>query len=136
MMSSRRASWIALAIGASVTVFWLAACARYIENALGWPALLTLPPHDLGLLAAGATAPLAFVWLVLLYLVRGFTAGDDVRALRARIEALTYPAEGSAARVREITKSLKEQSTDLSAVSKEILDRLDSQGDAFRSARR
>ncbi len=132
MTKSRRASWIALAIGASVSVFWLAVCARYLETAFGWDALMKAPAHELGLLVAGATAPLAFVWLVLLYLVRGFTAGEDVRALRIRIEALTYPAEGSAARVREITKSLKEQSTDLSSVSNEILGRLDAQGNAFR----
>ncbi len=132
MTKSRRASWIALAIGISVTVFWLAASARYVESTFGWDTVREVRLHELGLLVAGVTAPLAFLWLLLLYLVRGFTAGEDVRALRLRIEALTYPAEGSAERVREITKSLKEQSSELSSVSNEILGRLETQGKAFR----
>ena len=41
MTKSRRASWIALVIGASVTVFWLAISARYLESAFGWDALMT-----------------------------------------------------------------------------------------------
>ena len=48
MTKSRRASWIALVIGASVTVFWVATCARYIESAFGWEAVMTVPPHELG----------------------------------------------------------------------------------------
>ena len=132
MTKSRRATWIALVIGAPVTVFWLIVSARYVETVIGWEALIRMPPHELGLLVAGATAPLAFLWLLLLYLVRGFTASEDVRALRTGIEGLTYPAEGSAGRVREITASLKEQSTDLSIVSNEILGRLEAQGNAFR----
>ena len=61
MTKSRRASWIALAIGFLVTVFWLTASVRYVESTFGWGALREVRLHELGLLVAGATAPLAFV---------------------------------------------------------------------------
>ncbi len=57
MTKSRRASWIALVIGASVTVFWLAISARYLESAFGWDAV------NYAVIAPVLVAFLATSWL-------------------------------------------------------------------------
>ncbi|TDI25359.1 MAG: hypothetical protein E2P06_05020, partial [Acidobacteria bacterium] len=72
MRKAQLASVVALVAGGLLTLLWMGACARYVEGSIGWERLQSAPPHELALLVAGTTAPLAFVWLLLLYLVRGF----------------------------------------------------------------
>ncbi len=132
MRKARLASVVALVVGGLLTLLWLGACARYVEGVIGWERLQSAPPHELALLVAGAATPLAFVWLLLLYLVRGFTISEETAALLARLEAMTYPAEGSAERVAAITDSLEEQASTLSEASDGILGRLEALRNSFR----
>ena len=131
MRKARLAGVVALVVGGLITLLWLGACARYVEGVLGWQGLLSRPPRELALLAAGAAAPLAFVWLLLLYLVRSFTVDAQTRLLLRRFEEMTYPAEGSARRVAQITQSLKDQADTLSSVSDELLRRMEALSNAF-----
>ncbi len=104
MRKAGLANVVALVVGGLLTLLWLGACARYVEGVIGWERLQSAPPHELALLIAGAATPLAFVWLLLLYLVRGFTISETTGALLARLEAMTYPAEGmSSVRIRLIS---------------------------------
>ena len=53
--------------GLLLTAAWLVLCAYYVDFYVGWDNLLLLLPHEIGAFFAGAFAPLAFLWLVLLY---------------------------------------------------------------------
>ncbi len=53
--------------GLLLTAAWLVLCAYYVDFYIGWDNLLLLLPHEIGAFFTGAFAPLAFLWLVLLY---------------------------------------------------------------------
>ena len=77
----RRATAIATSIGGVLTLGWLGVCAWYITEYVGWGNINVFLPHELALSVAGTIAPLAFVWLLLLYVVRSFAIDDDTAAL-------------------------------------------------------
>ena len=92
-------------------------CADYIGEQIGWDNLFFLLPHELGIFIAGVFAPLAFLWLVLLYAVVGRRLAHTRDLLAARLDALTYPAEDAESRVALVSAALRVQAQELSAVS-------------------
>lgn len=63
-------AWMVV-VGGALSALWLLLCADYIGEQIGWDNLFGLLPHELGIFIAGVFAPLAFLWLVLLYAVVG-----------------------------------------------------------------
>ncbi len=104
----RRATAIATAVGGVLTAGWLGICAWYTTEYVGWGNLPAFLPHELALSVAGVVAPLAFVWLFLLYVVRSFAISDDTTALLGHLDAMVYPAEDAETNVARISGSLRQ----------------------------
>ena len=64
-------------VGAGISFLWLALCAFYVSENVGWAAIWDFLPNEIGVFLAGVFAPLAFVWLALAYIGR---SGDLRRA--------------------------------------------------------
>ena len=65
-MGRKRAAYTI--IGLAVSACWLTLVTIYINDEIGWDNLVLMLPHEIGFTLSGVFAPLAFVWLVLLYL--------------------------------------------------------------------
>ena len=104
-------------VGLVISGCWLTLVALYIGDQIGWENLALMLPHEIGFTLAGVFAPLAFVWLFLIYLGADSELSDTVVELRRRLDQLVYPSESSAARVEAVTKSLREQAEQLTAAS-------------------
>ena len=104
-------------VGIAASVLWLWLAADYIGEQIGWDNLFFLLPHEIAIFVAGVFAPLAFLWLVLLYLAVGRRLAVTRDLLAARLDALTYPAEDAETRVAQVSAALRAQAQDLSAAS-------------------
>ncbi|HSR54818.1 MAG TPA: hypothetical protein VLN73_01155, partial [Alphaproteobacteria bacterium] len=58
---------ICLVGGTLASAAWLGAVASYLTREVGWDNLFYMLPHELGAFFAGVFAPLAFLWLALIY---------------------------------------------------------------------
>ena len=82
---------IILITGIVVTIAWCGTVGFYITTQIGWDALAFLLPHELGAFSAGVFAPLAFLWLMLVYLAGRARVTDVAVALEKRLGQLIYP---------------------------------------------
>lgn len=72
---------VLFAAAGAFTSIWLGGAIVYISSALGWGALLALPPSDLALVVTGTFGPLAALWLVVAFVQQGFLAHRHERIL-------------------------------------------------------
>ncbi|MBT7526780.1 MAG: hypothetical protein HN658_05730, partial [Rhodospirillales bacterium] len=106
---------IILITGIVVTIAWCGTVGFYITTQIGWDALAFLLPHELGAFSAGVFAPLAFLWLMLVYLAGRARVTDVAVALEKRLDQLIYPADEADQRIKEVVDTLERHGTDLAA---------------------
>ena len=113
-----------LTIGATVlTLAWLSGAYLYVANDLGFDALATLLPHEVGGLFAGIATPVALLWIVAAVYERARIYQGEARALRWHLSRFTYPSEMATGRVSDIAEHLRLQARQLTESSEEAVDR-------------
>ena len=100
-----------------LTILWLVGCAWYVSANIGWEALSTFLPHELGAFCAGVFAPPAFLWLLVAYLRRGADFDEAAGQIRQGMSRLTYPVDEATDRVESISEALSRQADMLSAAT-------------------
>ncbi len=120
--AGRAVRW--LLSGPALGLAWLLACVAYFHYGIGWEVLPVLLPHEIAGFLAGSIAPVALIWLVTTYRRRGIALERTLGALQHTLAQLTYPAEDSEGRVREITDALRRQSEMLTGASDHALSRV------------
>ncbi|QEX24339.1 hypothetical protein FRZ61_42800 [Hypericibacter adhaerens] len=116
-MTAKGGRWLGAAVGLVLTVAWLALVWTYVDREIGWNNVGGMLPHELGAAMAGAFAPLAFLWLLLLYWIRGRDLADAGAAINRQLGLLTFPDETAATRVEAAGAVLKRQAEALRSAS-------------------
>lgn len=101
----------------AITLLWLVLCVWYVSTRIGWGALGTFLPHELGGFFAGIFAPPAFFWLLVAYLRRSADFTETAGHIRQGMSRLTYPADEAADRVEVISEALSRQADMLSTAT-------------------
>jgi len=103
--------------GAGATVAWLGLSVWYVQAYLGWAFLGALLPHEVPALVAGVMVPLAFLWLILVFVRPRRELRHHTETLRRQLALLTYPAEAAESRIRIVADLLHEQTDMLNRAS-------------------
>lgn len=114
-------SWLAnnlhrLMIG--VSVLWFGIVLIYITQFFGWSNLFLMMPDEFGGFLAGVTLPLAIIWVVMAYIDRGSSFKNEAKFLRAYMNQLVYPEEGTAKTAKAMTDAIRFQIVELQEVTK------------------
>jgi hypothetical protein len=86
--------------GWATTVIWLLLCALFLYN--DWASAAGMKFNEWGDFLAGASAPLAFLWLVIGYFQQGEELGQNTKALKQQERALQL-------QVDELSQSVEQQ---------------------------
>src|SRR5690606_10875233 len=118
-------------IGAVISIAWLGVCALYIQNSVGWRNLWQVLPHELGGFIAGASAPLAFLWLLLLNLWRGTAIRLHAAALHHVLLDLSYPTPEAERRVSALAGALRRQAREMEEAAQSATDKIATLGETM-----
>ena len=80
-------------LGLGLTGLWILLGAIYISGTVGWGQFSTLSPELMGNFLEGASAPLAFLWLVIGYFLQQKELEQNTEALRAQAIEIRRSAE-------------------------------------------
>ena len=143
--AARRAQRRATVIASGTSLAWVLIALVFIASngSQGELAGLTLP--EVAMLVAGIAAPLAVIWLVVIFVRRNSDLREHTDMLRQQLDLLTYPAADAELRVRGVAESLRTQAEELNRVtdtatiqmeklSKTLASRTDSLAEASESA--
>jgi len=75
-----------IALGAAITLFWIALGIVYLFGKVGWITFINLPTGDIGSFLEGAFAPLAFLWLVIGHFMQQKEITANTDAIRQQQE--------------------------------------------------
>lgn len=120
--------------GLLLTAAWLVLCAYYVDFYVGWDNLLLLLPHEIGAFFAGAFAPLAFLWLVLLYYGGGGRierAARQTDKLRRQYRELASAANTAQVQVTKLGDAFQKRSQELLARSESAVTNVHEAGEAL-----
>ncbi len=101
-----------------VTVVWFAIVLIYITQFFGWSNLFLMMPDEFGGFLAGATLPLALIWVGMAYVDRSAAFKREAKFLRAYMNQLVYPEEGGAATAKAMSEAIRSQVSELQEVTK------------------
>ena len=101
-----------------VSVIWFAVLHIYITQLFGWSNLFLMMPDEFGGFLAGVTLPLAIIWVVMAYIDRGSSFKREAKFLRAYMNQLVYPEEGSATTAKAMADAIRSQVIELQEVTK------------------
>ena len=118
--------------GPILAVLWAALCGAYFFGYLGWAQVMSLLPHEIGGLLAGAAMPLALLWLAGSYRQRMRDLGRVTEGLRQQLELLTYANPEAERRIGAVTDSLRHQAQLLVDASEQAAERVSSIGGIFQ----
>ena len=123
-----------------VTVVWFAIVMIYITKFFGWSNLFLMMPDEFGGFLAGATLPLALIWVGMAYVDRSAAFKREAKFLRAYMNQLVYPEKGDSATVKAMSEAIRFQVSELQEVTKlamnqttQIKKELDARVDDFAS---
>ena len=80
--------------GIAVSLVWLGLSVWYIQAYLGWAFFGAMLPHEVAAVAAGVAVPLAFLWLILVFVRPNRELQHHTETLRRHLDLLTYPDGG------------------------------------------
>ncbi len=80
-------------LGLGLTGTWILLGIIYISSTVGWVNFSNMPPETLGNFLEGASAPLAFLWLVIGYFLQQKELEQNTEALRAQAIEIRRSAE-------------------------------------------
>ena len=107
-----------LLVGAVVaSAVWIGLCLLYVNTVLGWDLAARMLPHEIGAMIAGASLPIAILWIVVAFFRRSYEIRQYTETLQRQYELLTYPSEEAETRIHDISESLKRQSEELTRAS-------------------
>lgn len=123
-----------------VTVVWFAIVMIYITQFFGWSNLFLMMPDEFGGFLAGATLPLALIWVGMAYVDRSAAFKREAKFLRAYMNQLVYPEQGESATAKAMGEAIRSQVAELQEVTKlamsqtaQIKKELDARVDDFAS---
>ncbi|MDR1694273.1 MAG: hypothetical protein LBR70_03670 [Lactobacillaceae bacterium] len=102
----------------SISVIWFAIVLVYITKFFGWSNLFLMMPNEFGGFLAGVTLPLAVIWIVVAYIDRGTGFKKEAKFLRAYMNQLVFPEEGSAQTAKAMADAIRSQIVELQQVTK------------------
>ncbi len=101
-----------------VTLVWFAIVLIYITQFFGWSNLFLMMPDEFGGFLAGATLPLALIWVGMAYVDRSAAFKKEAKFLRAYMNQLVYPEEGESATAKAMSEAIRGQVAELREVTK------------------
>lgn len=101
-----------------VSVVWCAIVLIYITQFFGWSNLFLMMPDEFGIFLAGISLPLPIIWLVMAFIDRERSFKQEAKFLRAYMNQLVYPEEGSAATAKAMADAIRSQVVELQEVTK------------------
>lgn len=101
-----------------ISVLWFAIVLIYITQFFGWDNLFLMMPNEFGGFLAGITLPLAIIWVVMAYIDRGSSFKNEAKFLRAYMNQLVYPEEGTAKTAKAMADAIRSQIVELQEVTK------------------
>jgi hypothetical protein len=143
--AARRAQRRATIFASAASVAWVLFALVYISSNGSEGELAGLALPEVAMLIAGIVAPLAVIWLVVIFVRRNADLREHTDMLRQQLDLLTYPAADAELRVRAVAESLRTQAEELNRVtdtatiqmeklSKTLASRTDSLAEASESA--
>ena len=120
MLQEEETSWLGnnmhkLMIG--ISIFWFAIILIYITQFFGWSNLFLMMPDEFGLFLAGISLPLPLIWLVISFIDRERSFKQEAKFLRAYMNQLVYPEEGSAETAKAMADAIRSQVSELQEVT-------------------
>src|SRR5260221_7795477 len=112
------------AMGAGLSVIWLALATWYIQTQIGWSSLGIMLPHELGAAVSGVATPLLVLWLVIAFVERGSELKTAADELRRELQTLSYPMEEAEEKAQSVAQSLRDQARILTETSDAAAGRL------------
>ena len=101
-----------------VSVVWVAIVLIYITQFFGWSNLFLMMPDEFGIFLAGISLPLPIIWLVMAFIDRELSFKQEAKFLRAYMNQLVYPEEGSAETAKAMADAIRSQVVELQEVTK------------------
>lgn len=101
-----------------ISIVWCALVFVYITQVFGWLNLFALMPDEFGLFLAGVSLPLPAIWLVMSFIDRESNFKKEAKFLRAYMNQLVYPEEGSADTAKAMADAIRSQVVELQEVTK------------------
>jgi hypothetical protein len=117
-LTPRPASKALTIAGLILTALWIAAIVAYAL--VNWPAIIELTPNEVADFAAGAFAPLAFLWLVLGFFQQGRELRNSGQALWLQGRELQHSVEQQRQLVEVTREQLQFENEVLKAQREEI----------------
>ncbi|MBR1649039.1 MAG: hypothetical protein IJ689_05515 [Alphaproteobacteria bacterium] len=105
-----------------ISVFWFAIVLIYITQFFGWSNLFLMMPDEFGVFLAGISLPLPIIWLVMSFIDRERSFKQEAKFLRAYMNQLVYPEEGSADTAKAMADAIRSQVVELQEVTKLAMD--------------
>ncbi len=101
------------------SIAWFLIVLLYVTKYFGWSNLFLMMPNEFGGFLAGVTLPLAAIWVIMAYIDRGTNFKNEAKFLRAYMNQLVYPEEGSAQTAKAMADAIRSQVVELQEVTKE-----------------
>ena len=104
-----------------VSIVWFAMVLSYITWFFGWSNLFLMMPNEFGIFLAGISLPLPIIWLVMAFIDRESSFKQEAKFLRAYMNQLVYPEEGSAETAKAMADAIRSQVVELQEVTKQAM---------------
>ena len=108
-----------------VGVCWFAIVLIYITQFFGWSNLFLMMPNEFGVFLAGVSLPLPIIWLVMAFIDRERNFKQEAKFLRAYMNQLVYPEEGSAETAKAMADAIRSQVDELQEVTRLAMQQTD-----------
>lgn len=105
-----------------ISVVWCLGVLVYVTKFFGWSNLFLMMPNEFGVFLACVSLPLPFMWLVLSFIDRERNFKQEAKFLRAYMNQLVYPEEGSAETAKAMADAIRSQVVELQEVTKLAID--------------
>src|SRR5260221_12630129 len=96
------------AMGAGLSVIWLALATWYIQTQIGWSSLGIMLPHELGAALSGVATPLLVLWLVIAFVERGPGLRTAANQLRPGLQGPSYPKDQAREKGQTVGPTLRQ----------------------------
>lgn len=100
-----------------ISVVWFTIILVYITQFFGWSNLFLMMPDEFGVFLAGVSLPLPLIWLVISFIDRERSFKQEAKFLRAYMNQLVYPEEGSAETAKAMADAIRSQVSELQEVT-------------------
>ncbi len=106
---------------AIVALLWGVAVAYYIQNFIGWNAVVNIQPSEFAFLLLATSLPLLLLWFILAYIERSSSLNANAELFYNYIDNLLYPDADTSKQAKLLAKTLTEQIQLLQKENKDVV---------------